>query len=288
MSLYIPPQPNVSLAWLETLDVVSGAGGRAVNVLTTITDPGAVETQGIRDVLDRHLLPARAGIQPVQTVANTIFPQARYRYSGPDFSPSLMAGDLEQLDDAAQRLYEGYGRALPTLLRFHGNKSGTYFSRMISWPGKTSGGRNQLADRIRALRGQHGNSAYNASDIVIGGEAMDESAEPDSLRGVQVYSERDGRVRGFPCMVHIDLTLYEGKLSLIATYRHQYLVTKAYGNLLGLARLHRFLSQQTGFPMGELAVMATLADAEHTGAWSKTKVKAIIQSASAANGGGLF
>lgn len=288
MSFYVSPQPNVSLAWLETLDVVSSKGGRAINVLTTVTNPGADEVPGIRQVLDRHLVPNKPGIQSVQTVANTIFPEVRYKYSGPNFSPTLTASQVQRLDDSAQQLYEGYCRALPTLRKFNGNRSGTYFSRMISWPGKTAGGRNQLADRIRALRGQHGNSAFNASDIVIGGEALHEPDAVDGVRGVQVYSETDGRTRGFPCMVHIDLTLHEGKLSLFATYRHQYLVTKAYGNLLGLARLQLFLSQQTGFPTGELAVMATLADAEHNGAWSKTKVKAIIQSASAASGGGLF
>lgn len=286
MSLYVAPQTNISRAWLETLEVVAGMGGRAVNVLTTVTDPGAAETPEIRAVLDRHLI--SGSLQSVQTVANTIFPQARYKYSGADFSPTLPEDELEELDQAAQRLYEGYGRALPTLLKFNGNRRGTYFSRMISWPGKTVGGRNQLADRVQALRGQHRNSAYNASDMVIGGEAIHETTDLENLRGVQVYSETDGRTRGFPCMVHIDLTLFEGKLSLIATYRHQYLVTKAYGNLLGLARLHRFLSQQTGFPVGELAVMATLADAEYTGDWSKKKVKTIIQSASASDGSGLF
>lgn len=291
MSLYIPPQPNISQAWLETLSAVSHAGGRAVNVLTTVTNPGADETPSIRAELDRYLVPHKVGgvsIHTVQTVANTIFPENRYRYSGPIFCKEMNPAQLELLDAAAQRLYTGYGRALPTLMKFYGNKGGTYFSRMISWPGKEAGGVNQLATRIKTLRGQNQNSAFNASDIVVGGEAMENDIDISELRGVQVFSETDGRTRGFPCMVHIDLTVYKRKLSLIATYRHQLLVTKAYGNLLGLARLQKFLSEQTGYPMGELAVMATLADAEHTGAWNKTKVNNLIQSAKAANGDGLF
>lgn len=291
MSLYIPPQPNISLAWLETLSRVSDEGGRAVNVLTTVTDPAAGEVTGIRDVVDRHLYPhVRGGsqIQTVQTVANTIFPRSWYRYSGSAFSIDMDELDLDGLDQAANRLYDGYKGILPMLLKFNGNNRGTYFSRMISWPGKTVDGRNQLADRIARLRGQRRNSADNVNDIVVGGEATFDDPTLTDLRGVQVYSETDTRTRGFPCLVHIDLTVFDGKLSLVATYRHQQLVTKAYGNLLGLARLLRFLSEQTGYPLGELAVMATLADAEHGGPWNKRTVRAMIQSASAETGGGLF
>jgi hypothetical protein len=51
-------------------------------------------------------------------------------------------------------------------------------------------------------------------------------------------------------------------------YRHQYLVEKAYGNLMGLSALLRFLCQQTGYAVGELCVHATMADAQLSeGAW---------------------
>lgn len=291
MSLYIPPQPNISQAWLETLSVVSARGGRAVNVLTTVTDPAADEMPGIREAVDRYLYPhvrRNAQIQTVQTVANTIFPNSGYRYSGPSYSVNMSEADVEALDRAADQLYGRYKALLPTLLKFNGNNRGTYFSRMVSWPGKTGDGRNQLADRIARLRGQRRNSADNVNDLVIGGEATFEDPALTDLRGVQVYAETDTRTRGFPCLVHIDLTVYDDKLSLIATYRHQQLVTKAYGNLVGLARLQRFLSEQTGYPLGELAVMATLADAEHHGPWNQGIVQAMVQSAFAETGTGLF
>ena len=155
----------------------------------------------------------------------------------------------------ARDLYQRYEQMLPVLLRFPGNSRGTYFARMISWPGKNSGGTNQLDLRISRIRGEFANRrrTNNTLDIDVGA---------DSLAGVQVYAPDDKRMRGFPCLVHIDLTLFEGTLHCMAVYRHQYLITKAYGNLVGLSRLMHFLCEQTGADCGELVVHATMADAE--------------------------
>jgi hypothetical protein len=57
--------------------------------------------------------------------------------------------------------------------------------------------------------------------------------------------------------------LYQGRLHATAVYRHQYLIDKAYGNLLGLSWLMQFLCQQSGFEVGELVVHATLADSQN-------------------------
>jgi thymidylate synthase len=72
----------------------------------------------------------------------------------------------------------------------------------------------------------------------------------------------DKRRRGFPCLTHIDFTLHDGRLHCMAVYRHQYLIEKAYGNMLGLSRLLGFVCQQTGYEAGELVVHATMADAQ--------------------------
>ena len=56
--------------------------------------------------------------------------------------------------------------------------------------------------------------------------------------------------------------MFQGRLHATAIYRHQYLIDKAYGNLLGLSWLLRFLCQQSGFEVGELVVHATLADTQ--------------------------
>jgi hypothetical protein len=174
----------------------------------------------------------------------------------------MAATSLAVLDAAAADLYAAYVDMLPVLTTDRANSRGTYFGRMISWPGKTGNGHNQLADRVRYLRAARNanRQQQNVDDIAVGGEG-DIPLETLDV-GMQIYAANDRRQRGFPCLVHIDLTLYENKLSMMAVYRHQYLVTKAYGNLLGLTRLLRFLTEQTGYEAGELVVHATMADTE--------------------------
>ncbi len=262
MSTFIPPAETISEAWLRTLETVSGAGGRLVHVLTTVTVPGA-EDPDIRALIDGVLEPGRRrpATQSVETVAGTIFPADLYRDVGFGWRPDLPADEAQALNDAAADLFDNYALMLPMLLTAQGNERGTYFSRMMSWPGKAPDGVNQLADRIHYLRLTHarGASAHNASDIALGGEA-----DMPGDMGFQVYAATDRRQRGFPCLVHVDLSLLDGRLSMLAIYRHQYLITKAYGNLVGLSQLLRFIAQQTGFAVGELAIQATLADDERT------------------------
>jgi hypothetical protein len=276
MSTYIEPAATVSEAWLRTVEVVVRGGGRLVNVLTTITEPGS-EDAHVRAVIDRTLDGQERRAQSVETVAGTIFPAELYRDVGYPWRPGLSPVEAEALDDAATALFDSYELMLPLLLTANGNKGGTYFSRMVTWPGKEPGGVNQLADRIRYLRGHRtrGVTANNAADIAIGGEAD----IPD--QGLQVYAATDRRQRAFPCLVHIDLTLLAGRLSMLAVYRHQFLLTKAYGNLIGLCDLLKFLAQQSGFDVGELAVQATLADDERGGYGGRAGVEAIIAAARA-------
>ena len=262
MSLYVEPAENLAEAWLSTLEAVHDRGGDVVNVITTITDPSAPETATIRTALDAVLVDGhRAGtrVQGIETVAGTIFPADLYNAPGQVFDPARGADTTEQLDGAAEDLYDAYLDMLPTLRTDPPNKSGTYFSRMISWPGKAPGGTNQLAARINGLRKARVRNQHRRviEDIVVGGEG---EAALDETTGLQVYAATDRRTMGFPCLVHVDLTLFQDQLSMAAVYRHQLLVTKAYGNLLGLARLQRFLADQSGYEVGELMVNATMAE----------------------------
>lgn len=286
MSSYIEPATNLSEAWLRTVEHVVDAGGHAVNVITTITDPLASEDQTIRSALDDVLSSERRGVrvQPVETVAGTIFPHDIYADTGLTFTPSMDKEALAKLDASAADLYTCYLDMLPILTTDQANNHGTYFGRMVSWPGKTGGGANQLADRITRFRRAHKANVgqRNLEDITVAGEAEPlATPQPEDPAGLQVYAASDRRERGFPCLVHVDLTLYQRRISIAATYRHQYLVTKAYGNLLGLSHLLGFLAQQTGFEVGELMVNATFADAEHSN-YTKAGVADLITTARAA------
>ncbi|MYG94694.1 MAG: hypothetical protein F4138_06900 [Acidimicrobiia bacterium] len=223
----------------------------------TVESPG-LEDETIRDVLDLTL--DEAGDQSVETVAGTIFPNSLYQSPGFSWSPDLDGQSVRQLDAAANNLYERYVSMLTVLRRVRRNNRGTYFSRMITWPGKDADGTNQLDLRISRIRSEfaRGHRTNNTLDIDVGADAL----APELLTGIQVYMPSEQRTRSFPCLVHIDLTLFEGTLHCTAVYRHQYLITKAYGNLVGLSRLMHFLCEQTGTKCGELVVHATLADAE--------------------------
>lgn len=259
MSELLTPVASISEAWLLSLERTAEADdGRAVHVISTVTEPGT-EIASIRQVLDETL--QAVGAQSVDTVAETILPASLYPDPGLDWSPGLPEAERTALDGAAQSLYVAYTDMLPLLRTVNANKSGTYFSRMISWPGKEAGGVNQLAARIDRLRRERtaGRRTHNALDVDVAADAL---AEEDDLRGLQVYAPTDQRTRGFPCLTHLDLTLHRGCLHATAVYRHQYLIDKAYGNLLGLSWLMQFICQQTGHELGELVVHATLADTQ--------------------------
>lgn len=281
MSGFVEPAENLSEAWLRTLEHVHGAGGYAINVMSTVTRPLAEENPAIRKAIDQVLTDGyRAGtrVQEVETVAGTLFPSDLYADPGYSYRTDLEGAAKVALDAAAADLYEAYLDMLPVLRTDTANARGTYFGRMVSWPGKTGGGRNQIADRVTTLRRalDLNQSKRNLEDIAVGGEG--EGLEDGDPAGVQVYAANDRRSRGFPCLVHIDLTVFEGRLSMAAVYRHQYLITKAYGNLLGLSRLLAFLAQQSGYAVGELVVHATMADCEQ-GTYTKAGVSELIATA---------
>ena len=258
MSKLLDTTKTISEAWLQALThTVSQRKGRCVHLVMTVENPGS-ENEAVRDALDRAL--ETTATPSVETVAGTIFPKTLYRSPGFSWSPDLDEPAVRALDIAARDLYQRYVQMLPILLRFPANSKGIYFARMITWPGKKPGGTNQLDMRISRIRSEFasGHRTNNTLDMDIGADAL--ASEP--IAGVQVYAPSDKRMQGFPCLVHIDLTLVDGTLHCLAVYRHQYLITKAYGNLVGLSRLMHFLCEQTGADCGELVVHATLANAE--------------------------
>lgn len=278
MSLHISGK-NLSDAWIQVLEAVNSQNaGTVTNAMVSVESPQEGAQGKVTAVVD-HALRSR-GRHAVGTVANTIFPHALYNDPGLKWSAAVSAAEVALLDIAAGELYEAYLDLLPTLQRVHANRAGTYFSRMISWPGKTATGTNQLASRIGALRKQqemrHPPRDSNFSNISVGGDADIDGG------GIEEYAVSDTRWQGFPCLVHIDISVREGALSLLAVYRHWHIITRGYGNLVGLARLQNFLCQQTGFIPGELAVVAGHANAERDGYSGRSGVNGILQEAVAA------
>lgn len=251
---------TIDEAWLAVVEGVNAdKGGRTVFTTVTVNRPDVDANEDVRAVLDARLV--AKGRPTTATVANTLFASGLYSNPGFDWDPALSDNDQATVNQAAEDLYARYLFALPTIMSLRANAAGTYFSRMINWPGTAeSGGVNQLAKRIHYLREVRklGHQSHNASDITTGSEIM----EADEVHGVQAYAATDDRQQAFPCLVHISITVHDGHLSLCATYRHWFLITRGYGNLVGLARLQRFLAQQSGYKVGSLMVVGTKANAE--------------------------
>lgn len=250
MALFIQ-QENLSRGWLEAQDALLHAGGTAVNVVVSIKQP-TEEDEGIRSVLDKFILERRADlgarhIEQVQTVANTIFPEAWYR-------PNL--GDA-----ARQHLYSLHDRSRRVSKRR--NPRGTYFGRMIAWPKGDGSEVNQLDRGITRLIGQRnaGRRVAHVSEIGLGG--AEEVSTGDLAVSLPVYVPgRDNSIMGFPCLSHISITLAGGHVHMTAIYRNHEFMGRAYGNYLGLGRLLAFVARESGWSLGELVCISSHADAE--------------------------
>lgn len=257
-----PLEPQATSAQAHAAALAAAApAGKVLHLVATVTDPAAADSGAYAAVLD-----GISRSHAVRTVANTVFPSALYADPGRDWSPDLAAADVAALDQAAEDLYESYNLMLPGLVKADaGSARGTYFGCLVSWPGKEPGGRNQLAERIAQLRRQRRNvSTFNATDLILEG-AGERPDDPDPVPGLQVCRSDQARTMSFPCLVHIDVSVLHGRLSMLAVYRHWHLVRKAYGNLVGLCELQRFLAQQSGFAVGELVVHAGVANTEQSG-----------------------
>jgi len=240
---------NLSLGWLASLEHLLACGGTDVNVIVAIERIGE-EDGDVRGLLDTFIAPRRGRtVLPVSSVANTIFPHALYQ-------PGR--------EGARERLYELFLRGYPVARRFPANYSGTYFHRLVAWPGPT-GPVNQLERAIARLWRQMGrrNPLRNAYELGLSnvGDDWDEIDDATAELRIQLPG-RDGRLMGFPCLSHVSLTLLNGRLHATALYRNQHFIRKAYGNYLGLSRLLQFLCQEVGCQPGELVCISSHADAE--------------------------
>jgi hypothetical protein len=280
VSVLLVPTTTLSEAWTAALNAaVAAPGGQLVHLLMTVLEPCA-ELPAVRQAVDDVL--ASSGNSNIETVAGTIFPVDLYPVPPFGWHPDLHQGDQALVDAAATTLYDSYARMLPLLLTANGNKSGTYFQRMISYPGPGAGGFNQLQSRIDGLRSMSRRAGQgNHFNLDLGGDGVHAVPDGDSDgAGVQLLRPEQLKERGFPCLVHVDLTVTRRTLHLFAVYRRQNLITKAYGNLLGLSRLQAFLCQQTGLAVGQLGVMATFADAEYA-ELTKGRAKSLAETAQA-------
>jgi thymidylate synthase len=239
MALFVEG-PNVSAAWVEGLELLLGDHGEAVNFTVTIADPTS-EEPAVRSVVDTFIddrRSTRKSIQRVSTVANTIFPAALY---------------VERLGEGAeQHLYDLECRSRAVIHRHRGNARGTYFERMVAWPGQDGHTFNQLDQAITRLRGLREREVHRGNQFEIGLA----SPSDESIALPVVVPGRDRQIIGFPCLSHVSLSLQKGVVHMAALYRNHEFLERAYGNYVGLGQLLRFVAQQSGWPAGELTCIS--------------------------------
>jgi len=222
---------NLSKAWAQVLVYTIDHPGKEISpLIISLSNLGGQdsipELPTIRSALDT-LLRSQDDFE-VATVANTIFPQSVWRIAGGD----------------RRVFYEEYIEALPRYAALEkANRNGTYFSRLVAYDIDA-----QTGARIPSLAGvpENGNQLEFVIKRFAHGKPLRDSAfqasifDPTRDHSTQPY-------QGFPCMQHLTfIRLDGGGLGVNAFYATQQVVRKAYGNLLGICRLGRFVASQTG------------------------------------------
>lgn len=246
--------PDISAAWLAACQALQGDPPVAYHTVVRIADPRS-EDPAVRAGLERIL--AAHDLQPVGTVANTIFPAA------------LAATSRDHLE-----LSTRYIALLPALKRLsRKNDRGTYFGRLIAFPG-AEGQVNQLDVIVTRLRKEDAKAgtgtgpltaAYEAAVIDPAAESDESNSEVPADAAAQVLVPGlDRRFPGFPCLSHCSFQLdRRGTLHGMAHYRSQLMVERAYGNYVGLGMLLGYIAEEAGLRCGELTVTAGYAQLEY-------------------------
>lgn len=211
---------SIDEIWYKMLNILlSGAGKELSPVLISLHDfdPNECEKPNpLREALE--IAYKTRGLNSLNTVANTIFPQSLY--------------NLARFD--RKKLYEFY---LSTLERRRAidnrNRDGLYFERLIAFDDSKNS--NQLEFIISEFTRRAGVR-----------RSMLQAAIFDPRRDHKTAAQL-----GFPCLQHVTFTYVKrrNQLSVNAFYATQQLFDKAYGNMLGLVRLGSFMAKEMGLSL---------------------------------------
>lgn len=206
--------------------------------VTGFTSGVPEEDMPIRRALDTLL--RKGKLQRIDTVASTIFPASLWNPEAP-----------------RARLYERYKRVLRRVIRYRGNRYGTYFQRLISFGPQEI---NQLEHVLETwARGNRRRSALVASTI---DPSRDHTHQPR---------------RGFPCLQQVCfLPQRDGGLAVAGFYATQDMLERAYGNYIGLARLGRFMASEMGLRFERMTCVA--ATARRDSGLSKAELRTFVRS----------
>ncbi len=242
---------NLSIAWARAFLHSMESPGGEINPLIVIVngfDDGIIEeNSGIRDILDSTLI--KKDLSCIETVSNTIFPNS-----------------LWNMKRGRKVLFNRYNKTWELIKKHQPNRRGTYFNRMIAYDCAEKPV-NQLEHIINTWHG--GNHRHSALQASIFDPRKDHN---------------NNRVLGFPCLQQVDINPLgtKGKDGLCITgfYATQYLLEKAYGNYLGIARLGQFMAKEMKLELKKVIYFASLSKLGNTTKSALkdlyTKIKAVL------------
>jgi hypothetical protein len=221
----IPAAKTCAAAWITAAQHLVGVGDEAYNVLVDIDDPirHTPKDKSVILGLDSFLRERR--VNPIATVANTIFPQDLYRRHG---VKEFRAEYLRAYDSLRKK---GWGR---------------YFERMVRWPANGGQTTDQLSDLIQRLSQQlTSKQTYrNVYEMTLFDPARDAT-----------------RNRNRQCLSFLSFKLHpERGLMLTAMYRNHHYISRALGNFIGLGNLMAYIAEQVGTSVGPLTCVSTHAE----------------------------
>lgn len=160
-------------------------------------------------------------------VAYTIFPYGFY-----------------DLNRDAEKLYKNYWRFFKHTRRSEHSGWGTYFERMIRYPGEKSEV-DQLGNIIKSINNRSRNS--KAAYTIIIPKPGSENIKP----------------LGSPCLNYLAIRTEPSNesriINLLAVYRNHDFLERAYGNYLGLCKLLEYIANETGSNVGKVTCISSHA-----------------------------
>ncbi|MGW6638256.1 hypothetical protein [Streptomyces cyaneofuscatus] len=250
MHTFTVDAPDISRAWLEACTRLAQAPGKkAFHTVVRIADPLA-EDPYLRAELDRvRAARTKEPLYPIDTVVNTLFPVGL----------AATCSTHEELTDRYRAFY-------PRLREVRRNTHGTYFGRLVAYPGTPEKPEpvDQLARVIRRLDKLRSSSKWSAVYEAGTAQVSDDDVweeGPQESEAVIRAAAMDTQTLDFPCLSHLSFQLdgATNTVHLAAYYRSHYMFARAYGNYLALGHLCAWVARHAGLTPGTLTVMAGCA-----------------------------
>jgi len=244
MFLPIPTQPTCARAWIAAASAISKAT-EAYNVVVDVDDPTKFDDRdnAVITLVDAFL--RDRDLNPISTVANTIFPSALYRkYGSPRFYGEYHTQVYDKLDP------KQWGRYFGRITRHADGKGGTL---------------NPLQELIDKLK-----------------TVMESAQQYKSVYELAVYDpllDRNYR-RGGQCLSFLSFKLHQDRgLMLTAMYRNHSYITRCLGNLIGLGMLQAFVAKEAGLTVGPLTCISTHAELDFGTGVKLTEARQLVKDA---------